>query len=124
IRSLRTSPGLVVVSLLSLGLGLGVNLTLFAAIQAVFLYEPTVAHADRVVSVQPGNINQLSYLNYRDLRESNVFEAVAGYRRVALTLRAAGAPEPASGIAVTPNFFEFLGVPMAVGRPFSEKEAM
>jgi len=124
IRSLRTSPGLVVVSLLSLGLGLGVNLTLFAAIQAVFLYEPTVAHTDRVVSVQPGNSNQFSYLNYRDLRESTVFESVAGYRRVALTLRAGAAPEAASGIAVTPNFFEFLGVPMAVGRPFTEKEAM
>jgi len=124
IRSLKSSPGLVAVSVLSLGLGLGVNLTLFGAIQAVFLYEPTVANRSRVVSVQPGNSNQFSYLNYHDLRESDVFESVAGYRRVALTLRAGAAPEPASGIAVTPNFFEFLGVPMAVGRQFGEAEAM
>jgi putative ABC transport system permease protein len=124
IRSLRTSPALVAVSVLSLGLGLGVNLTLFAAIQAVFLYEPTVANPARVVSAQPGNSNQFSYLNYRDLRDSNVFESVAGYRRVALTLRAGAAPEPASSIAVTPNFFEFLDVPMAAGRQFSEAEAM
>jgi predicted permease len=124
IRSLQSSPGLVVVSVLSLGLGLGVNLTLFGAIQAVFLYEPTVANRSRVVSVQPGNSNQFSYLNYHDLRESDLFESVAGYRRVALTLRAGAAPEPASGIAVTPNFFKFLGVPMAVGRQFGEAEAM
>ncbi|HEY7190133.1 MAG TPA: ABC transporter permease [Vicinamibacterales bacterium] len=124
IRSLKASPGLVAVSVLSLGLGLGVNLSLFGAIQAVFLYEPDVANRARVVSAQPGNSNQLSYLNYRDLRESDIFESVAGYRRVALTLRTDRAPEPASGIAVTPNFFEFLGVPMALGRQFGEAEAM
>ena len=81
LRSLRASPGLVATSVLSLGLGLGINLTLFAAIGAVFFYEPTVADRDRVVAVQPGNSNQFSYLNYRDLRESAVFESVAGYRR-------------------------------------------
>jgi hypothetical protein len=67
IRTLKASPGLVVVSVLSLGLGLGVNLTLFTAI----------AEPERVVSVQPGNSNQLSYLNYRDLRDSHIFESVA-----------------------------------------------
>jgi hypothetical protein len=43
LRLLRTSPGLVLVSVLSLGLGLGVNLTLFTAIRAVFFREPTIA---------------------------------------------------------------------------------
>jgi putative ABC transport system permease protein len=122
-RSLRTSPGLVLVSVLSLGLGLGVNLTLFAAIQAVFFYEPTLAAPERVVSVQPGNSNQYSYLNYRDLRDAEVFESVAGYRRVPLTIRIDASPEPAGGIAVTSNFFEFLGVPMAAGRYFAAAEA-
>ncbi|HLG57730.1 MAG TPA: ABC transporter permease [Vicinamibacterales bacterium] len=123
LRSLRASPGLVATSVLSLGLGLGVNLTLFAAIGAVFFYEPTVADRDRVVAVQPGNSNQFSYLNYRDLRESAVFESVAGYRRVRLTLRTAAAPEGIDGIAVTPDFFEFLGIPPALGRHFTAAEA-
>jgi putative ABC transport system permease protein len=122
-RFLRANGGLVAVSVLSLGLGLGVNLTLFATIQGVFFYQPTVAAASRVVSVQPGNSNQWSYLNYRDLRDSGIFEAVAGYRRVPLTLRDRNAPEPLSGIAVTANFFDFLGVPMAAGRAFAEAEA-
>ena len=55
LRFLRTSPGLVLVSVLSLGLGLGVNLTLFTAIRAVFFREPTIADRERVVGVQPGN---------------------------------------------------------------------
>ncbi|HEY1305384.1 MAG TPA: ABC transporter permease [Vicinamibacterales bacterium] len=124
IRSLRTSPGLVIVCVLSLGLGLGVNLTLFTAIDAVFFYEPTVADRSRVVSVQPGNSNQFSYLNYRDLHDSGIFESVAGYRRAGLTVRIGALPEAMSGVAVTPNFFEFIGVPAARGRQFSEREAM
>ena len=123
-RFLRANSGLVAISVLSLGLGLGVNLTLFTAIQGVFFYEPTVAAASRVVSVQPGNSNQWSYLNYRDLRDSAIFESVAGYRRVPLTLRIGNTVEPLSGIAVTANFFDFLGVPMAAGRAFTEAEAM
>jgi predicted permease len=123
VRSLRATPGLVAASVLSLGLGLGVNLTLFTAIGAVFFYEPTIADGARVVAVQPGNSNQLSYLNYRDLRDSDVFESVAGYRRVPLTLRAGNVPEGVNGIAVTPNFFEFIGVPPALGRHFSAAEA-
>ena len=123
-RFLRANPGLVAISTLSLGLGLGVNLTLFTAVQGVFFYEPTVAGSSRVVSVQPGNSNQWSYLNYRDLRESGIFESVAGYRRVPLTLRERNAPEPLSGVAVTANFFDLLGVPMAAGRAFAEAEAI
>jgi predicted permease len=123
IRSLLRSPGLVVVSVLSLGLGLGVNLTLFTAIGAVFFFEPTVADRDRVVAIQPGNSNQFSYLNYRDLLDSDVFESVMGHRRVQLNLRADAAAERIDGLAVTPNFFEFIGVPMSRGRQFSAAEA-
>jgi predicted permease len=122
-RSLRRSPGLIAVSVLSLGLGLGVNLTLFTAIRAVFFFEPTVAARDRVVAIQPGNSNQFSYLNYRDLLDSGVFESAIGHRRVQLNLRLDSAPERIDGLAVTPNFFEFLGVPMALGRQFSAVEA-
>ena len=124
IRSLSTSPGLVMVSVLSLALGLGVNLTLFTAIQGIFFYEPTLVEPERVVSVQPGNSNQLSYLNYRDLRDADIFESVAGYRRMGVILRDGGPPKSLSGIVVTANFFEFLGVPLAAGRPFSETEAL
>jgi hypothetical protein len=124
IRSRRRSPGLVAVSVLSLGLGLGVNLTLFTAIGAVFFSEPTMAERDRVVAVQPGNSNQFSYLNYRDLLDSGVFESVMGHRRVQLNLRADAAAERIDGLAVTPNFFEFIGVPMSIGRQFSAAEAV
>ena len=92
-------------------------------IRAVFFFEPMVAARDRVVAIQPGNSNQFSYLNYRDLLDSGVFESAIGHRRVQLNLRLDSAPERIDGLAVTPNFFEFLGVPMALGRQFSAVEA-
>ena len=122
-RVLLGSPGLLVVSVLSLGLGLGVNLTLFTAVRAIFFHTPSMADPNRVVGVEPGNSNQFSYLNFRDLQESGIFESVAGFRRVTLNLRGREQVERANGFAVTANFFEMLGVPMAIGRPFTAAEA-
>ena len=123
IRSLGRSPGLVVVSVLSLGLGLGVNLAMFTAIRAVFFSEPSLADPSRVYAVQPGNSNQFSYLNYRDLRDSGVVETAAGSRGVTLNLRTGTETERVDGLAVTANFFEFVGIPVAHGRSFTEAEA-
>ena len=122
-RVLSASPGLVLVSVLSLGLGLGANLTLFSFLRAAFFYQPEVADPERVVGVEPGNSNQYSYLNFRDLQESGIFESVAGFRRVQLNLRAGDEPERVSGLAVTPDFFAALGIPAAIGRTFRAAEA-
>lgn len=122
-RMLRASPGLLIVSVLSLGLGLGVNLTLFSALRAVFFYTPSITSPDRVVGVEPGNSNQFSYLNYRDLQQSRIFESVAGFRRVSLNVRGRDQVERIAGLAVTANFFEMIGVGTAIGRPFTEGEA-
>ena len=100
LRTLRRSPGLLLVGVLSIGLGVGANLTLFGAIRAVFFHVPTVAAPERVVGVEPGNSNQFSYLNYRDLRDSGIFEAVAGYRRVQLTLRGSDGTDRLPGLAL------------------------
>jgi predicted permease len=123
IRSLSRSPGLLVVSVLSLGLGLGVNLAVFSAIRAIFFSEPSLADPSRVYAVQPGNSNQFSYLNYRDLHTSGIVEAAAGSRGVTVNLRTGTETERVDTLAVTPNFFAFTGIRPAIGRAFSEAEA-
>ena len=52
-RVLLGSPGILAVSVLSLGLGLGVNLTLFTAVRAIFFHTPSIAAPNRVVGVSP-----------------------------------------------------------------------
>jgi predicted permease len=123
-RSLRRSPGLVLTCVFSLGIGIGVNATIFTALRSVVRHEPTAANQERVVGVEPGNGNQLSYPNYRDLRESGIFDDVLAYRVVRANLRADGSGQRVIGAAVTGNFFNALGVQPHAGRTFVPDEAI
>jgi predicted permease len=122
-RSLRRSPVLVLVATLSLGLGIGVNTTLFGALSAIFLRVPTMTDPAGVVAVEPGNGNQFSFLNYRDLRDSQIFTDVVGSRLTVLNLRSQEHVERVNGLAVTANFFEGLGIGAGLGRVFTHDEA-
>jgi predicted permease len=122
-RSLRRSPVLVLVATLSLGLGIGVNATLLGALSAIFLRVPTMTDPAGVVAVEPGNSNQFSFLNYRDLRDSQVFADVVGFRATVLNLRSRDHVERVNGLAVTANFFDGLGVGAGLGRVFTRDEA-
>ena len=122
-RNLRRAPGLVVVSMLSLALGFGLNLTLYAAVNTIFRHEPTMNDPARVVGIEPGNGRQYSYLNYRDLREQGGFEAVTGFRIGGMNRRVGDDLERLGVLIVTDNFFEALGVRARLGRTFTADEA-
>ena len=76
-----------------------------------------------VVGVEPGNSNQFSFLNYRDLRDSQIFAEVVGSRVTILNLRSRDNVERVNGLAVTANFFDGLGVGAGFGRVFTRDEA-
>lgn len=121
-RSLGRSPGLVLTSVLSVALGVGVNTTLFSAVSSIFLYQPTATDPERLFWVDPGNSNQFSYLNYRDLRDRKIFADAFGYRPAQLSLRSGAASEGVRAMAVTNNFFQGLGVSARRGRTFTVEE--
>jgi predicted permease len=123
-RSLRRSPVLVVVATLSLGLGIGVNTALLGTLSAIFLRPPTMVDPARVVRIEPGNSNQFSFLNYRDLQDSRILVDVVGSRTAMLNLRTGDTVERINGLAVTANFFEALGVGAGLGRVFTRDEAL
>lgn len=122
-RGLARHPLFVCTAALSIGLGTGVNAVLFSAVSAALFHTPSVVHADRMVWVEPGNSDQFSHENFRDLRESGIFEAAVGYRRAALSVRVDTAAERVDGIAVTAAFFDDLGVTAHMGRTFGASEA-
>lgn len=122
-RSLRRSPGLVIVSALSLGLGVGLNTIFFMGISTIYGHEPTMVEPDRVVGVEPGYANQFSYLDYQDLRRSGMFEDALGFRTSGMNLGSSGRLTPVSLMVVTGNFFDVLAVRARLGRTFSAAEA-
>jgi putative ABC transport system permease protein len=113
----------VIVSALSLGLGIGLNTILFMAINTVYGHEPTMVDPDRVVGVEPGYANQFSYQDYQDLRRSGIFDEALGFRTSNMNLGASGRLTPVSLLVVTGNFFDVLGVRATLGRTFSAAEA-
>jgi putative ABC transport system permease protein len=118
-RYLRRAPGLVAVSVVSLGLGFGLNLTLYAGLITIFRHEPTMTDPARIVGVEPGNGRQFSYPNYRDLRDSGTFTAVVGFRTATMTRQDGDRLERVSVLVVTDNFFQGLGIPLQLGRGFA-----
>jgi putative ABC transport system permease protein len=123
LRNLRRAPGLVIVSLLSLGLGIGLNLTLYSGVMTVFRHEPTMQRPSEVVGVEPGNGRQFSFENYRDLRDSRIFADVVGFRVGGMNRRLGNDWDRVGVLIVTGNFFEGLGIRARLGRTFSAREA-
>lgn len=122
-RALWRAPALVAVSILSLGLGIGLNLTLYSGVLTIFRHRPTMARPAEVVGVEAGPSRQFSYENYRDLRDSDAFAGVAGFRVSALNRRVDDDLERVGALIVTANFFDVLGIPTQLGRPFHAGEA-
>jgi predicted permease len=122
-RSLRRSPGLVIVSALSLGLGVGLNTIIFMGISTVYGHQPTMVEPERMVGVEPGYANQFSFPDYRDLKGSGIFADAVGFRTGGLNLGSSGRLIPISLLVVTANYFDVLGVRAQAGHTFTAAEA-
>ena len=123
-RGLRRRPLLLFVSVLSIGLGVCVNATIFALANTLFLAPPSARDADRLVHIRMGGGSHVSYGQWRALEATEALRGLAGYQIEAevnwLRDDAAVALNP---LLVTANFFDVVGVPIARGRGFGGGEA-
>ena len=69
IRQLRNTPGMALLAILTLALGVGANTAIFTVIDSVLLRPLPYAHADRLVFIGPAgdkpSFGSTSWLNYR-----------------------------------------------------------
>lgn len=122
IRSLRRNPGLLVISALSLGLGIGVNTVLYMGISKIYESHPTMYEPKRVVGVELATGSQFSYPDYEDLLQSATFDSALGFRATGLNFGSTGHLERVRTTIVTGNYFEVLGISAQAGRTFSATE--
>lgn len=122
-RSLWKQRGFAAVAVLTLALGMGVNVTLFGMLSAFFLQPLPVRDADRLVLVmQRSDVLNMpyghSYPDYLDYRSSVAsFSHLAAYMPTPVHLSASGqAPERTWVEVVSPNYFDLAGVFPAHGR--------
>ena len=131
-RLLVKSPGFALVSVLSLGLAIGANTTIFTIINAVFLNSLPVRHIDELVFVSgvdqnnnvPNlNLTPLSWPNFDDYKKQNdVFSGLSGFINTGFTLTGFGDPQNVPGQLVSANYFDTLGVTALMGRTFLPDE--
>ena len=130
LRMLAKNPGFTVVAILTLALGIGINSTIFSLARGMLLAPPPVHDPKHVAVVSGGRLadgwllGPVSKADFADWREQNhVFEAMAASAPGAdMDLAFQGAPEMVTGVPVTANYFDVLGVQPAVGRSFVSGE--
>ncbi len=118
-RSLRRSPALVFSALLSLGLGIGANTAIFSlGVEFLFSY-PSVTDAGSLVSVRVGGNSHAKPAVVDFIRESGIFQDVAGENEETFVNWNDGAEtRRVFSVVTTKNYFAALGVPMVHGRGF------
>ncbi|MEO8429936.1 MAG: ABC transporter permease [Acidobacteriota bacterium] len=129
VRSLAKSPGFAAVALVTLAIGIGVNVTVFSWIEGVLLRPlPAVPDADRIVTLETvapsGELIDTSYPDYRDYRDqARSFAGLLAFKDRPLDLREGENSERIWGEVVSGNFFDVLGLTPERGRFFTPEES-
>jgi predicted permease len=127
IRQLRNSPGMALLAILTLALGVGANTAIFTVIDSVLLRPLPYAHSDRLVFIGPGgdkpSFGSTSWLNYKDVHDqSKLLEDSVGYAEDVSVMEARDTSTSVVAPRVTPNLFAMLGQQPLLGRTFTEEE--
>ena len=127
IRSLLKNPGLTLAAVLSLGLGIGANTTIFTWVQAV-LFRPIPLAADpaslRIAAMEnrEGQSRSWSYPNFTDFRDRVTMMDVVAQDDQTYSIAVDQTAERAWGAIVSGNYFEVMGVRAAAGRLFTAQD--
>ena len=127
VRSLLKNPGLTVAAILSLGLGIGANTTIFTWVQAV-LFRPIPVAADpgsiRIAAMEnrEGQSRSWSYPNYQDFRDRATLVDVVAQDDQTYSIAVDDTAERTWGGLVSGNFFQVMGLHPAAGRLFTPQD--
>src|SRR5688572_12254986 len=133
-RTLRRDAGFTTFAILIAGLGIGASATVFSVVNALLLRPLPFSEPDQLVWIAnrgtsglSGQTTQVGHM--LDLRErTQSLSALAGYFAFYGVgdnlLTGTGEPERLSGVPVSVNFFEVLGVRPQLGRTFTDEEGV
>ena len=129
-RMLFKNPGVTLVAIIALTLGIGANTAIFSVVHSVLLRSLPYQNGEELAIVwehrrsgkgNPQNVINLG--NFFDWKDQNsVFSDMAAFFDFNANLTGDGEPEEISSQIATPNLFSLLGVKPIYGRTFAPDE--
>ena len=127
VRMLMKNPGVSLVAIVTLALGIGANAAIFSVVNTVLLRplpykdpERLIALWERVPTHGQWRVSPANFFDWK--KQSTSFEGMAAYGGSAMTLTGDGQPEQLHGTRVSAGYFEVVGVSPRVGRAFVNEE--
>jgi putative ABC transport system permease protein len=125
-RQLWRSPGLAIIAVVTLALGIGGNTAMFTISESVLLRPLPYTDPDRLTDIRAWggeSTGPLSWLDYLDIRNSSHdLAGVAAYSTDVGVIQIKGASTSVVTSELTPNLFSLLGVQPLRGRTFTKEE--
>lgn len=130
VRALARRPGYASAAVLTLALGIGANVAIFAVVNAVLIRPLPYPSADELVTIDhhapgvdlPELRNSEGTLHFYR-QEADYLSAITVYDSESRNLVGGPQPEHVSVIQTGPELFEILRVQPFLGRPFNETDA-
>jgi predicted permease len=129
VRQFIKTPGFTLTALATIAICLGANLAIFAVVNSILLRPLPFPESDRLVTIfntypKAGVENDGSSITNYFERRGNIpaFSSLSIFMNRPEPVGEAGSTEQEAITRVSSEFFETLGVGMAMGRPFTEAE--
>ena len=126
-RQLAKSPGLALLAIVTLALGIGANTAIFTVIESVLLRPLPYSDSGRLLFIgpaeSPDTFGSTSWMNFRDIRaQSKLLKDAAGYSEDVSVLENRDGSISVVAPRVSDNLFAMLGANALLGRTFSQAE--
>src|SRR5262245_56387147 len=131
LRMVVKNPALSIITVLTLGIGIGLTTTIFSIVNGAILRGLPFVGADRLVAVSRNNPAQnisnmeVTVHDFAEWRDpQTVLEDLSAWDGMAVNLSSeSGRPERYTGALLTPNTFRMLGIQPLHGRVFTDADA-
>jgi putative ABC transport system permease protein len=132
VRMFLNSPAFTTTAIVALALGIAATTAVFSIVNAVLLRSPSVPGPDRLVMLMTRSANQngetgttpaaspVKYAHWR--AQSSVLEDVSAFSGVLMNYTGGNSAEQLSGLRVSADTFQALGIPILRGRTFTPAE--